>query len=178
MNVKALREQSHLTQEELSKISGISIRTIQRIEAGQEPKGHTARALAKALDIDLSAITKHKVSNETVDYSVIKLINLSSLFVTFIPLLNVIVPFLIMRFSKQKNRLAKTIISLQIFWTIISISIFFLVSFLKLTLSFSLRITQWVMIVLILINVVLILVNAYSLDRNRKLYIKLNFSFI
>jgi len=130
------------------------------------------------LDIDLSAITKHKVSNETVDYSVIKLINLSSLFVTFIPLLNVIVPFLIMRFSKQKNRLAKTIISLQIFWTIISISIFFLVSFLKLTLSFSLRITQWVMIVLILINVVLILVNAYSLDRNRKLYIKLNFSFI
>jgi len=178
MNVKALREQSHLTQEELSKISGISIRTIQRIEAGQEPKGHTARALAKALDIDLNAIAKHKVSNETVDYSVIKLINLSSLFVTFIPLLNVIVPFLIMRFSKQKNRLAKTIISLQIFWTIISILIFFLVSFLKLTLSFSLRITQWVMIVLILINVVLILVNAYSLDRNRKLYIKLNFSFI
>uniref|UniRef100_UPI0030098B92 helix-turn-helix domain-containing protein n=1 Tax=Gaetbulibacter jejuensis TaxID=584607 RepID=UPI0030098B92 len=45
MNLKALRDKKHLTQEELAKQSGLSIRTIQRIEAGQEPKGHTAKVL-------------------------------------------------------------------------------------------------------------------------------------
>ena len=42
----------NLTQEELSEKSKISVRTIQRIEAGTEPKGHTLRALAQALDIE------------------------------------------------------------------------------------------------------------------------------
>ncbi|MCK0180621.1 helix-turn-helix domain-containing protein, partial [Flavobacteriaceae bacterium S0862] len=32
MNIKTLREQKHLTQEELAEQSGLSIRTIQRIE--------------------------------------------------------------------------------------------------------------------------------------------------
>ena len=42
----------NLTQEELSEKSKISVRTIQRIEAGTEPKGHTLRALARALDVE------------------------------------------------------------------------------------------------------------------------------
>ena len=51
MNLKAIREQKHLTQEELAELSGLSVRTIQRIEAGQEPKGHTAKVLADKLNI-------------------------------------------------------------------------------------------------------------------------------
>ena len=50
--LKAFREQQNLTQEELSKKSGISARTIQRIETGKEPKGHTRRVLAQALEIE------------------------------------------------------------------------------------------------------------------------------
>ncbi|MGC4129759.1 MAG: helix-turn-helix transcriptional regulator [Bergeyella sp.] len=38
--LKLIRKQQHLTQEELSEQSGISVRTIQRIEAGTLRKGH------------------------------------------------------------------------------------------------------------------------------------------
>ena len=177
MNLKALREQKHLTQEELSEVSGISIRTIQRIEAGQLPKGHTAKALAKALDIELNSLQNTDLTTEDRDYSLIKIINLSSAFVTFIPLLNIILPLTIMHFRKQYNSITKQIVSLQILWTIASTIIFFLTGFLKISLSLSRRITLWVMIALILINLILILVNAASIDRNKKLYFKLNFKF-
>mgnify|MGYP003598873837 CR=1 FL=1 len=41
----------NLTQEELAEKSGISVRTIQRIESGTKPKGYTLKALAAALGI-------------------------------------------------------------------------------------------------------------------------------
>jgi len=178
MNIKTLREQKHLTQEELAKESGISIRTIQRIEAGREPKGHTAKALIKALGLDLNAINKTGKPAEDRNYSLIKLINLSSVFVTFIPLLNIIVPLVIMYFGKQFNSITKQILSLQILWSIVSTLIFFLASLLKISLSLSHRFTLWVMVVLIFINVILILINTASIDRYKKLYFKLNFNFI
>lgn len=178
MNIKILREKKHFTQEELAKESGLSIRTIQRIEAGQKPKGYTAKVLAKALDLDLATLNNTKKTTENIDFSLIKLINLSSIFVTFIPLFNIIMPLAIMFSKKQFNSITKQIVSLQILWTIISTIIFFATGFLKLSLSLSHRITLWVMIVLILINVILILVNTASIDRNKKLYFKLNFSFI
>ncbi len=49
--LKIVREQKNLTQEELSEKSGISVRTIQRIESGIAPKGHTLKALSKTLEI-------------------------------------------------------------------------------------------------------------------------------
>ena len=44
--VQQLREERNLTQTELAKKSGLSLRTIQRIEAGNIPKGFTLNALA------------------------------------------------------------------------------------------------------------------------------------
>nr|MBC7611596.1 helix-turn-helix transcriptional regulator [Pseudopedobacter sp.] len=41
--LKRIREQQNLTQEELSEKSAVSVRTIQRIEAGKDPKGYTLR---------------------------------------------------------------------------------------------------------------------------------------
>ena len=177
MNLKALREQKHLTQEELSEASGISIRTIQRIEAGQLPKGHTAKALAKVLGIALDSLQNTDLTTEDRDYSLIKIINLSSAFVTFIPLLNIILPLAIIHFRKQYNSITKQIVSLQILWTIASTIIIFLTGFLKISLSLSRHITLWVIIALIFINLIVILVNAASIDRNKKLYFKLNFNF-
>lgn len=178
MNIKTLREQKHLTQEELSQESGISIRTIQRIEAGQKPKGHTAKALAKALDLDLNTIDNTEQVTENRNYSLIKIINLSSAFVSFIPLLNIIVPLAIMYFGKQINSLTKQILSIQILWTIISTLIFFLAGFLKTTLSLSRHLMLWVFVILILINIILVLVNSANLDKNKKLFFKLNFNII
>ena len=54
------RDKLNLTQEELSKKSGISVRTIQRIESGIEPKGYTLKALAKSLNIKESELNAIK----------------------------------------------------------------------------------------------------------------------
>jgi transcriptional regulator with XRE-family HTH domain len=44
--VQHLREEKNLTQTELAEKSGLSLRTIQRTEAGNVPKGYTLKALA------------------------------------------------------------------------------------------------------------------------------------
>ncbi len=189
--LKAAREQKNLTQEELSEKSKISVRTIQRIEAGTEPKGHTLRALAQALEIeeqslqDIIAIPASGPSDVIVpelkeelqpeiNFSHIKIINLSSLSCIVLPLLNIFIPLILMFALKQKNSMAKEIISLQILWTIMAPIIFLLLIFLKLGRQF----TMPFIIGIILVNVFMILRNAMEIDRNKKLYFRLNFSMI
>lgn len=57
--LKDIRELQNLTQEELSQKSGVSVRTVQRIETGKEPKGYTRRVLAKALDVEENELLDH-----------------------------------------------------------------------------------------------------------------------
>ncbi len=50
--IKELREQNGLSQEELSETSGISLRTIQRIENGESvPRGSTLKTIATSLNV-------------------------------------------------------------------------------------------------------------------------------
>ncbi|MBL4569272.1 MAG: helix-turn-helix transcriptional regulator, partial [Flavobacteriaceae bacterium] len=86
------REKLNLTQEELSNTSGISVRTIQRIEAGTIPKGHTLKVLAAALQIKENQLLKKNEPLNDLDYTACKLINLSSLLFVFIPPLNILFP--------------------------------------------------------------------------------------
>ena len=185
--LKALRENKNLTQEELSEKSRISVRTIQRIESGIEPKGHTLRALAKALDIredllqDTEVIiekddvnTELKEEQPDINYSLIKIINLSSLLFIVVPPINVLVPLILMFTMKQRNSIAKQIISVQILWTVFAPIVFMLGIFLKLGRQFTLII----MIAIVLSNVFIILRNAAEIDRYKKLYYKLKFNMI
>lgn len=193
--LKALREQKNLTQEELSEKSKISVRTIQRIEAGTEPKGHTLRALAQALGVeerllqDIVVIPEinDEVIGETdveikadqqlhpeINYSLVKIINLSSLLLTLLPPLNILVPLILMFAMKQKNSLVKQIISVQMIWTVMAPIVFILGIFLKLGRPFTLVL----MIVIVLSNIFIILRNAAEIDRKKKLYFRLNFNMI
>jgi transcriptional regulator with XRE-family HTH domain len=188
--LKKIREKRNLTQEELAEKSGISVRTIQRIEAGTTPKGYTLKTLAESLDVsekDLLAsetIKEEIVIDEVIDTTeenhslfnsgLIKIINLSSLPFAWLPIANFLLPLLIMLFTKEKSPIVKQIISLQIFLAIISPIIFMLIALLKLG-SVSVMIT---MIVLVLTNVYIILRNAYEIDKKQGLRYKLNFSFI
>lgn len=191
--LKTVREQKNLTQEELSEKSKISVRTIQRIEAGTEPKGHTLRALARALEIEENLLQdtivipeiNDEVSEESipevmekeqsdVNYSLIKIINLSSLLFTLLPPLNILVPLLLMFTMKQRNSLVKEIISVQMIWTVMAPIVFMLGIFLK----FGRQFTLVLMIAIALSNVFIILRNAAEIDKKRKLYFRLNFSMI
>ncbi|CAM1344505.1 helix-turn-helix domain-containing protein [Tenacibaculum amylolyticum] len=178
MNLKAIRDKKHLTQEELAEQSGLSIRTIQRIEAGQEPKGHTAKVLAKTLGLDLSSLNKSHEITDTINYSLVKRINLSSAFVSFIPLLNIVLPLILNRRYKQNNHLVREIITLQILWSIISTLAFFIAGFLKLTFDLHHQTALWISIFLITLNLVIILVNSANIDKHKELYFKLGFSLI
>lgn len=187
--LKSLREFQNLTQEELSEKSGISVRTIQRIETGKDPKGYTLRILAKALEVKenelLNLETKEKNTKITqkkeefeeailINYSSLKLINLSSIPFIVIPPFNIIVPLVLIITMKQKNSLTKQLISVQILWTIIAPIVFMLGIFLK----FGHQFTLILMILIALSNVFIILRNAVEIDRNKKLHYQLKFSMI
>lgn len=188
--LKIVREQKNLTQEELSEKSGISVRTIQRIESGIAPKGHTLKALSKTLEILETELTDKTEGNRVVekpeelivksqieigiDFQKIKLINLSSILFVMLPPLNILVPLLLFYALKQKNHLTRQIISLQIIWTILAPIIFMLGILLKLGRSFTIVI----LIIIVLSNVFLILRNLSEIDRNKRLRYKLNFNII
>lgn len=185
--LKAFREQQNLTQEELSENSGISVRTIQRIEAGTKPKGHTLKTLAKTLGLEEKELVDEKNENQDkyekstitekpilLNFQIIKLINLSSLLLIIIPPLNILLPLVLIATTKQKNPITKQIISIQIMWTILAPIIFMLVLFLKL----GNKVALISMILIVLSNVYIILRNAVEIDKKNKLYYKLNFNMI
>lgn len=192
--LKKIREKQNLTQEELAEKSGLSVRTIQRIEAGTEPKGYTLKTLASSLEvsetdlliqenptekpIEENSMVEELVlpleNNQTENWTLIKIINLSSLPFCWFPIANFLPPLLIMLISKQKSPIIKQIISLQIILAIIAPIIFMIVAFLKLGKE-SVMIT---MVSLTLANVFIILRNAYEIDKKENLRYKLNFNVI
>lgn len=186
--LKQIREQKNLTQEELSKISGLSVRTIQRVESGVEPKGHTLKSLIKALGVteqDLKITNNvnteeasHLVAVETkaddINYQKIKLINLSSILFVVLPPFNIIIPLLLSRIFKQKNELTNQIISIQLIWTILAPLFFMIGIFLKWGNAF----TIFSLVAIVLSNVYIILRNLAEIDRKQQLYYKLNFSVL
>lgn len=178
--LKRIREKLNLTQEELSDRSGISVRTIQRVESGNTPKGHTLKALAKSLDINENELVDHKDKELEMDYELIKIINLSSLPLVILPLASIVIPFMIMLTKKQFNPLTKQIITFQIIWTILSIILFFLIAIIVdgVLLGNALDLALVWMIPGILINIFIILRNAIEIAKNRKLWLELNFSII
>ncbi len=58
MLIQKLRLQRGWSQEQLATISGLSTRTIQRIESGQTPSLETVKTLAAIFEIDVSQLTK------------------------------------------------------------------------------------------------------------------------
>jgi transcriptional regulator with XRE-family HTH domain len=188
--LRKIREIKNLTQEELAQKSGLSVRTIQRIEAGMQPKGFTLKTLAKNLDVSekdlflpgiiveqeikVEEIPEVKTEDKSLNFALIKIINLSSLPLAWFPIANFIPPLLIMIFMKEKSRITKQIISLQIFLAIISPVIFMIVVLLKLGSPF----VMGTMVLLVLANMYIILRNAYEIDKKNSLYYKLNFSFL
>lgn len=185
--LKTIREFQNLTQEELAEKSGTSVRTIQRIEAGITPKGYTLRVLAKALVVNENELLTHPSKKEkateepqvveenvSINYAKLKLINLSAIPFTIIPPLNILVPLILMVQLKQKNAIAKQLISIQILWTILAPIVFMLGIFLKLGNQFTLVL----MIIIVLSNIFVVLRNAIAIDQSKKLHYKLNFNMI
>ena len=171
------REKLNYTQSELSEKSGISVRTIQRIESGANLKGHTLKAIALALNINPSELNGTSKEKNQYNYPLIKLINLSSLSF-LIPFANILIPLLIVHLKKEKNILTKQIISIQILWTIVSVTLFFITEILQNMFLLNEQLSVVILVICILINIFIIIRNTIEIDKNKELHIKLNYSII
>lgn len=60
MILKELRISRHFSQEQLAQMSGLNVRTIQRIESGHNASLESLKCLAAALDVDVSSLNQEK----------------------------------------------------------------------------------------------------------------------
>ena len=65
MIVRKLRLQRGWSQEQLAQMSGLSVRTIQRIERGQKAGLESLKSLASVFDVDLSQLHEDTTMNDT-----------------------------------------------------------------------------------------------------------------
>jgi uncharacterized Tic20 family protein len=119
--VKELRKRSGISQELLAENSGLSLRTVQRIENGEtQPTGDSIKKLSSAL---------HVTPNELIDWKIIEdnnallLLNLSQLGFIAFPLLGILIPLIIWTSKKDKikdvDEVGKSILNFQISWTLL-----------------------------------------------------------
>jgi transcriptional regulator with XRE-family HTH domain len=64
MSIKQRRLEKGWSQEELARHSGLSTRTIQRIEAGQTPGLESLKCLAAVFETSISALSQEQTMNE------------------------------------------------------------------------------------------------------------------
>lgn len=174
----AIRQKLNLTQEELFEKSGVSVRTIQRIEAGTNPQGYTLKALAKGLGISEDELTGKQEAISAKDTKWLKLINLSAFPFMFAPPLNIVVPLLIMFAKKQFNPLTRKIVTIQIVWTLIAVVLVLSVMMLNDWFAIRSKYMMLIPIVWVLVNTFIILINAVTIARNKVLRIDIGFSII
>ncbi|MCX6320420.1 MAG: helix-turn-helix domain-containing protein [Bacteroidia bacterium] len=119
--IKELRNRKGFSQEELSEKSGLSLRTIQRIENGEtEPRGDSLKRLSVAFDVNPDDLIDWTVLE---DRGFLTSLNLSALSFMVFPVLGIIVPLIIWISRKDKvrnvNEIAKEILNFQITWNMV-----------------------------------------------------------
>ena len=177
-NVLKYRESLNLTQEELSIKANISKRTVQRIEAGQKPKGYTLEALSQALDVSKEALLGEEEQTQENSRKENNLINLSSLLLIFIPIANILLPLGIMYRKKAFSPVTRKIVTLQILWTVISPIIALAFIFITKMLPVGNKLVPLVVLLLIFCNGFIIVRNSIEIQKKNKLYIDLKFSLL
>lgn len=167
-----------MTQNELAEKSGLSLRTVQRIEAGSILKGFTLKALAQALNMqpeDLIIPLKEEINVERA-----KKINLSALAGLIIPYGGVIFPSVLTYQTKDsKNReLGKSIICVQIIVSVIFSVLMIICPFIQKLFTFKFPLFMIPLAVFLCLKLFIIIKNGISLNKTQDLSIKLKTNFL
>ncbi|WP_175622487.1 helix-turn-helix domain-containing protein [Chryseobacterium schmidteae] len=174
--IQLLREENRLTQKELAEKAGLSLRTIQRIEAGNIPKGFTLKALAESLN----TTPENLIEKEDKNIERAKLINSSALFGLIIPCGGIIFP-LILTYKTQEiynKQLGRNIVALQIILSV-TMSLFLIASpFIQKELSIKFPVFLIVLITFLFLKLIAIIMNGIALNKKEDLHIKLKFNFL
>jgi len=173
LRVKELRNQKGMSQEFLAEESGLSLRTIQRIEKGtSNPTGESLKRLSNALNVTPDDLIDWSVKE---DIKYLTYLNLSALAFLFFPLLGILIPFILWTSKKGKiknsNKLGKDLINFQITWTIMLFFtpiVLFLISKIELTDQITLSLFFMIIGFLYVINFILILINTLRINNKKE----------
>lgn len=170
--LKALRIQNGFSQEELANRSGIALRTIQRIEKGNnEPRGNTLQMLCSALNTEISVLTACEIPR---DNSVLKLLYITVLIGIVVPLGNVLGPVIVWSMNKGKspaiNSVAKHVIWTQVAFSVVSIGLMMYWIFEVLSRGAKYDLIPIGVLVLTLLNYGIAFYAMLRLDKKEKLY--------
>lgn len=70
MLIRKLRLQRGWSQDQLAELTGLSVRTIQRLEAGQKPGLESSKALAAVFEVNVQSFTEDTTMQNAVDNTV------------------------------------------------------------------------------------------------------------
>jgi len=179
--VKILRDQQNLTQTELAEKSGLSLRTVQRIEAGNIPKGFTLKAIAQSLEVkpeDITSDTNEETETITADRA--KMINLSALSGLVLPFGGVIFPLILTyRTKDQENKkLGKEIAGVQIILSAALSVLMILSPFVQKGFTMKFPLFLPILISFMGLKLWIIFKNGTSLNQKNDLDIKLKTNFL
>jgi len=172
IRLKELRNQKGMSQEVLADESGLSLRTIQRIENGEtNPTGDSLKRLSNALNLNPDELIDWSIKE---DKRYLTFLNLSTLTFLFFPMLGILVPFILWTSRKGKikniNKLGKDLINFEITWTILLFFIPFLLFLIsKIGLLENLTLSKIFIIIgaMYFINLIFILINTVRISNEK-----------
>ena len=123
-----IRKSKGYTQEELAERAKLNLRTIQRIENGEnKPSGNTIKLICEALDTSPEKIINY---GKKADLKLLSLMHLSVLTYLVIPIGNIIIPLIFWILKRDKvvdlDDKGIRLLNFQILWTVLTSITFFL----------------------------------------------------
>lgn len=172
IRVKELRSKKGMSQEFLAEESGLSLRTIQRIEKGESnPTGESLKRLSNALNVSPDDLIDWSIKE---DKKYLIYLNLSALTFLVFPLLGILIPFILWSSKNEKikdiNKLGKDLINFEITWTLV---LFFIPILMLVVSKFLASVLISISVMLIVIgalyfmNFIFILINTIRISNNK-----------
>lgn len=180
--VSQIRKEKAWSQEDLAERSGLSVRTIQRIEKnGSKPRPFTVQTLASALDVEVTTLLskeKQRGQAPAIDFSILRQINLAVFVHVVLPLGNIFLPLIIWRKNRESalvKEVGSKIITVQILWTLTTLLLLILTPLVSLLISGEVQVGQFPTVLLVyLLSVVLnVLMTIQSAQRLLKRQVNL-----
>lgn len=178
IKVSDTRKKLGLSQEALAEKANVSLSTIQRIEKGSvKPRPFTLKIIAETLDLELADLLEETVEKDidSNELSALKQMNRATLFLVFIPFINMLLPMLVWKFNTRinsSNIIAGKMVSFQLLWSIVSLVLtslsIFLTNLITGQAGDGLYISMIVFLFAILFNIYSIVKTAAKLSASNK----------
>ena len=175
------RRKRGLSQEQLSALSGVSARTIQRIEKGTvEAHLATLKLLADSLDVDTELLLENEAAKNpatpvTKPNNLTPMFHASALIGMFFPILNIIIPGVLWFLKKDEapeyDRQGKQVINFQLTMSFAFVPAIFLMVF-YFPVGFPLAILVY------FYTMVMCLINLFKSINNKPVHYPISYSFL